>query len=238
MTMLGLAFLAGILSILSPCVLPLLPLVLGAAASEHRYGPLALAAGLASSFVAIGLFVATIGFSIGLDGGVFRSAAAILMIGLGFVLVVPTFQARLAVAAGPVANWAESRFGGGSTVGLQGQFGLGLLLGAIWSPCVGPTLGAASLLASQGKDLLQVTLTMLMFGVGAATPLIVLGMLSREVLIRIRDRLMTVGKGAKAGLGVLLVLIGMSIVTGVDRRIEATLVDVSPQWLTDLTTQF
>ena len=74
----GLAFFAGILSVLSPCVMPLLPLVLGAAASEHKLGPAALAAGLAISFVAIGLFVATIGFSIGLDGDVFRRAAAVL----------------------------------------------------------------------------------------------------------------------------------------------------------------
>jgi cytochrome c-type biogenesis protein len=237
-TVAGLAFLAGILSTLSPCVLPLLPLVLGAAASEHRFGPLALAAGLAISFVTIGLFVATIGFSIGLDGDVFRNAAAILMIGLGFVLIIPNFQMRLAVAAGPMADWAEIRFGGRSTVGLKGQLGVGLLLGAVWSPCVGPTLGATSLLASQGKDLLQVALAMLMFGVGAAAPLILLGTLSREVLMRIRDRLMAAGKGAKAGLGVLMVLIGVLIVTGMAKRFEAALVDASPQWLTDLTTQF
>ena len=64
---LGLALLAGILSTLSPCVLPLLPIVLGAALTEHRFGPLALAAGVALSFVVVGLFVATVGFAIGLD---------------------------------------------------------------------------------------------------------------------------------------------------------------------------
>ena len=69
---LGLAFLAGLLSILSPCVLPLLPIVLGAATSEHRLGPIFLAAGVALSFVAIGLFIATIGFGLGLDGDAFR----------------------------------------------------------------------------------------------------------------------------------------------------------------------
>jgi tripartite-type tricarboxylate transporter receptor subunit TctC len=63
----GLAFLAGLLSVLSPCVLPLLPIVLGAAAMEHRMGPAALAGGVALSFVAIGLFVATAGFAIGLE---------------------------------------------------------------------------------------------------------------------------------------------------------------------------
>ncbi len=63
---LELAFLAGILSTLSPCVLPLVPLLLGTAASEHRFGPVALAVGLALSFTAIGIFVATVGFAIGL----------------------------------------------------------------------------------------------------------------------------------------------------------------------------
>ena len=68
----GLALLAGILSTLSPCVLPLMPIVLGAALGEHRYGPVALAAGLSLSFVVIGLFVATVGFAAGLDQEVFR----------------------------------------------------------------------------------------------------------------------------------------------------------------------
>jgi hypothetical protein len=78
-----LAFLAGILSILSPCVLPLLPIVLGSAASSHRQGPWALAAGLSLSFVGIGLFVATVGHSIGLDADRLRYVAATLMMLVG-----------------------------------------------------------------------------------------------------------------------------------------------------------
>jgi len=77
--MLGAAFfavVAGVLSTLSPCVLPLLPVVLGTAVSQHRFGPVALAGGLAVSFVAIGLFVATIGFSIGLDLAAFPGPSA------------------------------------------------------------------------------------------------------------------------------------------------------------------
>jgi cytochrome c-type biogenesis protein len=235
---LGLAFIAGILSTLSPCVLPLLPIVLGAATSEHRFGPVVLAAGLACSFVAIGLFIATIGFSIGLDAGVFRAAAAILMIGIGVVLLVPTFQVRLAVAGGPFSNWTEEYFGGFSTSGLKGQFGVGLLLGTVWSPCVGPTLGAASILAAQSRDLPQVVLTMLLFGFGAGLPLIGLGMVSREVIAALRDRLLVAGKGAKAALGAFLLLIGVTIITGLDKVIEAGLVNASPEWLTNLTTSF
>lgn len=236
-TSLGLAFLAGILSVLSPCVLPLLPLVLGAAASEHRLGPAALAAGLALSFVIIGLFVATVGFAIGLDAGIFRTGAAVMLILIGLVLMVPAAQTRLAVAAGPVSNWTESRFGGFSTAGLLGQFGVGMLLGAVWSPCVGPTLGAASLLASQGRDLGVVALTMLLFGLGAALPLLLLGALSREVLMRWRDRMMGLGKGLKAALGLILVATGLMIASGYDKSAETVLVNASPDWLTNLTTR-
>jgi cytochrome c biogenesis protein CcdA len=219
-------------------VLPLLPLVFGSAASAHRLGPLALGLGLASSFVVVGLFVATIGFSIGIDADVFRTVAASLMIVLGAVLIVPWLTARLARAAGPISQWADARVAGFSASGPRSQFGIGVLLGVAWSPCVGPTLGAAALLASQAKDLPQVAATMLLFGLGASSPLLAVGMLSREAMSRAGDRLLSAGRGLKAALGIALVLIGAAIVTGLDKRIETALVDASPQWLTDLTTRY
>src|SRR3546814_19930163 len=76
---------------------------------------------------------------------------------------------------------------------------LGLLLGAVWSPCFGPTLGAASVLAAQGKDLGQVALVMIAFGIGAALPLLLLGLVSREVMMRWRDRLLRAGQGGRGG---------------------------------------
>jgi len=235
---LGLAFLAGALSVLSPCVLPILPIVLGAATTQHRLGPAALAGGLALSFVAIGLFFATIGFSLGLDSGVLREIAAVVLMAIGLVLVLPPLQARLAVAAGPVGQWTDERFGDFSRHGLQGQFGLGLLLGAVWSPCVGPTLGAASVLAAEGHDLVEVAATMLLFGIGAALPLLLLGTLSRDVLMGWRGRMLAAGAGLKVGLGVVLLVGGALIVTGLDKRAETALVDASPAWLTALTTRF
>lgn len=237
-TTLALAFVAGTLSILSPCVLPLVPLVLATATGEHRFGPAALAVGLAVSFTAIGLFVATIGFSVGLDGEVFRMAGAVIIGLLGLLLLLPGLQAELAAAGGPASNWVEERFGGFSTAGLGGQLALGLLLGAVWAPCVGPTLGAASVLAARGENLGAVTLTMATFGVGAAVPLLLLGTLSREAMMRWRGRLLGVGKGAKAALGVILVAVAILIASGLDKRVEAFLVEVSPAWLTELTTSF
>ena len=238
MSALLLAFAAGLLSILSPCVLPLVPIVLGTAVSQHRYGAVALAAGLALSFTLLGLLLALAGFGLGIDASIFRNVVAIIMIGLGVVLLVPVWQTSLATAGGPMSGWADRQFGGMASSGLGGQFGIGLLLGAVWSPCVGPTLGAASLLASQGRDLFQVTLTMMVFGMGAALPLILLGQLSRSTMLRIRARMLQAGTLGKTLLGVMLIVIGLTIVSSADKRIEAFLVDASPQWLTTLTTSF
>ncbi|MFN3351033.1 cytochrome c biogenesis CcdA family protein [Pseudorhodoplanes sp.] len=234
----GLAFLAGLLSILSPCVLPLVPIVIGAATGEHRYGPAALAAGLALSFVTIGLFVATVGFSLGLDQDIFRAIAALLLIAIGGALLVPRLQMRLAAAAGPVGNWAQAQTGELRGRGLGKQFGVGVLLGAVWSPCVGPTLGAASLLAARAENLGTVALTMFAFGIGAALPLLAIGMMSREALARWRGRMLAAGSGGKAVMGAILVTTGVLIVTGLDKRVEAFLVEASPAWLTELTTRF
>jgi cytochrome c biogenesis protein CcdA len=233
-----LAFAAGVLSVLSPCVLPILPIVLGAAASEYRWGPAALAAGLAVSFVVIGLFVATIGYSIGLDADRLRYLAAILLIAIGVVLLVPRLHAQLALAGAPLANWSDRHFGGSTRNGLVGQASAGLLLGAVWSPCVGPTLGAASILAAQGRDLGEVAATMLAFGLGAALPLAALGLLSREAVLRWRTRLIIGSAPAKAVFATALVAIGVLVLSGLDKQVETVLVDHSPRWLTNLTTRF
>lgn len=234
----GLAFLAGLLSILSPCVLPLIPIVIGAATGEHRYGPAALAAGLALSFVTIGLFVATIGFSLGLDQDIFRAVAAVLLIAIGGALLVPRLQMQIAAAAGPIGNWAQMQTGDMQGRGLGKQFAVGVLLGAVWSPCVGPTLGAASLLAARAENLGGVALTMFAFGIGAAVPLLLIGVMSREALARWRGRMLAAGSGGKAVMGAILVVTGVLILTGLDKRLEAFLVDASPAWLTELTTRF
>lgn len=235
---LGLAFLAGLLSTLSPCVLPILPIVIGTATSQHRYGPVALAGGLALSFVAIGLFVATVGFAVGLDGAVFRKVSAVLLIAIGVVLLSSYLQQVVAGAASPLTNWVSERFGGGTGRGLWGQAGVGLLLGAVWSPCVGPTLGAASILAAQGQNIGQVGATMGIFGLGAALPLLVVGMLSREIMMKVRGRMTSAGAWAKTVLGAVLVAFGLLVLLGLDKSAESALVNVMPEWLTALTTRY
>ncbi len=235
---LGLAFLAGLATVLSPCVLPLVPLAMGAAATEHRFGPVALAAGLTLSFVAIGLFVATVGYSLGIDEDAFRPASALLLIGLGAALLLPAAQARFAMVLRRAGDWAAERLEGADRAGFWGQFGVGALLGAVWTPCVGPTLGAASVLASRGEHLPAVAAVMAAFGGGAALPLLLIGSLSRAVLARWRPRMAGAGRGAKAALGVLLIAVGFAVLTRYDRVVETALVDASPEWLTALTTRY
>jgi cytochrome c biogenesis protein CcdA len=232
------AFLAGTLSILSPCVLPILPIVLGSAIAPTKWGPVALALGLCSSFVVVGLFVATVGYGIGLDGDLVRRAAGAILLALGAVLLLPRLSLQLSLAGGPVASVAAKSLDRVRGHGAFGQFGIGILLGAVWSPCVGPTLGAASILAAQQQDLGEVAATMFAFGLGAALPLLALGGLSREALLRWRYRLRSAGQGLKVGLGALLVVIGLCILTGLDKAAETLLVEASPDWLTNLTTRF
>jgi len=234
----GLGFMAGLLSTLSPCVLPLLPLVLGAAVAAHRFGMVALAAGLVLSFVSVGLFVATIGFSIGLDGEVLRQITAIGLLLAGLVLLSGALQQRFALATpgfGDAGNRLIARI---VPTGLGGQFILGVILGAVWSPCVGPTLGAASLLAAQGKDLGAAAAVMAAFGAGTAVPLLLIGPLSRQALLRWRGRLMQAGGAGKSAFGAISIALAGLILTGADCQLEAAVVAASPAWLIRLSTGF
>src|SRR5215472_3845094 len=136
----ALAVVAGVLSVFSPCVLPILPLVLGSAAARHRWAPVALALGLAASFTLVGLFVALAGYGLGLDADTMRTVGGAVLFIVGTVLVTPVLRTRLALAAGPVASWGQARLTHFEAAGLWGQAGLGAGLGLVWTPCVGPTL--------------------------------------------------------------------------------------------------
>lgn len=234
----GLGYLAGLLSTLSPCVLPLVPILIGTAAAAHVLGPYALALGLMVSFSIVGIFLATIGASLGLDQGTFRFVAAMVLVAFGVVLLSTRLQERFATATSGLSTAGDNLLSTIRLEGLAGQFVVGLLLGIIWSPCVGPTLGAATTLASQGQSLAQIALLMMVFALGAGTPLVVLGSVSRAAVMRLRGRMMQAGKLGKSILGGVLVVVGLAIATGLDKTFEAWIVSVSPQWLTDLTTRY
>ena len=150
-------YIAGILTLLNPCVLPVLPVVLIAAMNQHRAGPLALCAGMSITFVVVGIFVASLGPALGIDDQVVSQVASVVMILFGLTLLVPALSTRFAMAASGASSAIGSRTSGVDNNGLSGQFITGMLLGAVWSPCIGPTLGGAIAMASQGSNLVWAT---------------------------------------------------------------------------------
>lgn len=230
-----LSFAAGVLSVLSPCVLPLLPIVVASALQERRAGPLALAAGLVVSSTVTGLFFASLGFTVGLERDTARGVAAGLMAAAGAVLLVPRLQDLAGRLATPLATGAGALLAR-RPAGLGGQVVLGALLGAVWTPCTGPTLAAAIALAAQSESLPRAGLVMLVFSLGAVVPVLLLAYGSRHAAIRRGVTLSGLAVLGKPALGVLLLLVGALALTGADKVIEAKLVDHMPGWLLDLTT--
>ena len=179
---LALSYAAGALSTLSPCVLPLLPIILFGALEQHAWGPVALAAGLSASFAGVGIFLASLAFNIGIDPTAFRLGVAALMLIIGIVLLVPALQSRFALAAAPVAMGGQALIDRLRPFGIGGQFALGVLLGAVWSPCSGPTLGAAIGLAAQSETAGRAAVVMAAFSLGATTPILALAYGGRRSL--------------------------------------------------------
>jgi cytochrome c biogenesis protein CcdA len=234
----GLGLLAGALSTLSPCVLPLVPVLVAAAVNAHRWGAMALGIGLALSFTIVGVFLATLGASLGLDPDTFRTTGGVILASFGLILLVPKLQDLFARAMSTFSNSGAQLMARMTLDGLMGQFFVGILLGVVWSPCVGPTLGAATTLASQGRNLGQIALLMMVFGIGAAAPLVLLGSLSRASMTKVRGRLLSAGKYGKRTFGLVMFALGVLIATGVDKSLETWVLDRTPDWLTALTTKF
>lgn len=232
------AYVAGALTLINPCVLPLLPIVIAGAFQQTRWGPLMLGIGLTVSFTIVGVGVSAFGHLVGIDDQSLARAAAVLMMVFGVVLLLPRAQGVLAFATSPLANRANEQIEKVQARGAFGQFLIGMLLGAVWSPCTGPTLGGAIGLAAQGEHLGQATATMVAFGVGVSSILVALAYGSREIVSARRDRLMALMPWAKPIMGVALLLVGLAIWFHVDRIIEAWLLDVLPVWLQDLSVRF
>lgn len=233
-----LSVLAGALSTLSPCVLPLLPVLLGGALQQHRLAPLALAGGLATSFTVIGLGFAILGFAAGIDPETVRTGSAVLMASFGAVMLSRHLQTGFARIAGSLTGGANGLLTKISGNGLTGQAMLGLLLGAVWSPCAGPTLGAAIGMAAETGTALKAAVIMALFSLGAIFPLLILSYGSRHAISRRRDRMTRLASVAKPALGGALLIMGLMIASGFDKAVETGLTNAMPSWLVNLTTRF
>jgi len=236
MATLALAFLAGLMTILSPCVLPLAPIVIAGGRARDARAPLALAAGLALTFGIVGGALASLGVEFG-SADVVRIGSAALMLFIGVVMILPRLDALTERALGPLAGLSDllaERLPGS---GLLGQFALGMVLALAWAPCAGPTLGAAFTLAASGGSVVASMLTMTMFALGAASALLVAGYgLGRLA----GGAKLAVGRAAAAGryaFGALIALVGASILFGLDHTIEASFIAAMPDWLVTFATR-
>ena len=230
------AYVAGVLTLINPCVLPLLPIVIAAAAFQgSRSGPLMLAAGLTLSFTVIGVGVTAFGHLAGIDDEAINRTAAAIMVVFGTIPARAARASRCLPAS--LRRWRAAPTPGSIRVqgaGAAGQLAVGVLLGAVWSPCIGPTLGGAIGLAASGGSLGQAGFTMLAFGIGVSTVLMGLAYGSREILNARREKLAAWMPWAKPIMGIALLLVGAAIFFHIDRMIESRLLDLMPDWLIDL----
>lgn len=237
-TALGLAFLAGLVTTLSPCVLPLLPIIASSATGRSRWGLVMLAMGLIIAFTTVGVTVSASGQLLGLQERTLRTVAGALMLVFGALLLSPHAQAwftRMSARLGNAGHQGMARIQSDHPVA---QLAVGMMMGVAWSPCVGPTLGAAIGLAAQGGGIAEATVVMLLFSFAAVIPLALAGLASRQLFLRNRDRMADIGRIGRWVMGVALVLIGTLVLTGLDKQMEAALLNMAPDWLINFTTQF
>lgn len=229
-----LGYLAGLLTLINPCVLPVLPIVLAGALQASPLGPVALAAGMSLSFVVLGITVSAFGFALGLTEEIIAQAGAILMIGFGLILLVPRFGMAFSTATAGLASGADTRMDRISSAGLQGQFAGGMLLGAVWSPCIGPTLGGAISLAAQGESLLWATAILATFALGVSTLILGLGYGARSALQRRQAMMRAIAEKARPLMGGVFVAVGLALLFRIHHIIDAWLIQTLPAWLVDL----
>ena len=235
---LGLSLVAGSLTTLSPCVFPILPLVVGSAVQANRLAPIAMGSGMAASFAAIGLALGALGPALGIDSDSVRNFGAVLLIAFAVVMLVPALGQRfthlmLPIASG--ANSASSRLDGGT---LGGAFLLGGVLGLVWSPCSGPLLASALTLVASEGGAGRGALILGLFGIGAATPLMAVAYASRSGFARARSRVLARVDSIKKILGILIGLTGLAILIGGDKWLEAQVLNLLPESWTRITTLF
>lgn len=226
---LGLSMAAGSLTTLSPCVFPILPLVVGGALQGNRFAPVAMGLGMTASFAGIGVVLGALGPALGIDGDSVRTAGAAMLIAFALVMLVPALGDRFTQWMLPIAssaNAASAKLDSGS---LLGALALGAVLGLVWSPCSGPLLGSALTLVASEGGLARGGVVLGLFGLGAAIPLVAVAYASRSGFARARDWVLARIERVRSGFAVLLGLTGVAILTGGDKWLEAQVV----RWLPD-----
>jgi len=218
------ALIAGLVTGFSPCVLVMLPVLMGAALQANRLYPLVTVAGLVLSFAVTGIVVERLARAGGLMPDDLRPVGAGILIAFGGILLVPRlaagFEARTSRALGPLLTRMDGMMG--RRGGLVGAALMGLTLGLVWAPCAGPTMISILALAAQSESLTRAFGLMLVYGSGTAVPMLAIAYGGRGLAARLRGLGAHSGK-LKAAMGVLLIGLGLAIATSADRWLESVL---------------
>jgi cytochrome c-type biogenesis protein len=219
----GLALLGGVVTVLSPCVLPILPILIGRSLQSDRYGPVALVAGLVIGFAVVGsLLGITASWLTGLTNFLRQAAIALLLI-LGGLAIFPALSYRL-FSYLPIAPWVKEQ----PRIGLVGEFWLGTQLGLLWTPCAGPVLGGILILATVHQQTVSAFGLLVVYGLGAAMPLLAIaygGRTFSQRLLKLRTHsamLQRVG-------GLMIVGTAIAILLGWDTQIQLWLAPLFPR---------
>lgn len=232
---LGLSLAAGGLTTLSPCVLPLLPLVVGGSIQGNRLAPVAMGVGMTLSFAAIGAFLGALGPALGVDSSAVRTAGAAMMIAFALVMLVPALSDRFSSWMLPIASGAQVASAHLDGKSLGSALLLGGVLGLVWSPCSGPLLGSALALVASDGGAAQGGLVLAVFGLGAALPLVAVAYASRAGFVSARNWVLARVERARMGFALILGAMGVAILTGADKQLEALVLSWLPDAWVNLT---
>ena len=237
---LGFSFIAGLLTTLSPCVLPILPFLLGSALRKNKKAPLYMIVGLAVSFVVVGFTISRFGAFLGLDGEQIRKGSAMILILTSVFFLSKKIQVIVSeklTKFASIGSSASNKWKLNETSNLDSIL-LGALLGIIWSPCAGPTLGVAISLASQEGATVAALKLMIIYAIGAAIPMLLISYGLRSFFQKYQGRITGFAENLKTFFGVILLLAGVFIFFGLDKTIEAFLLNYLPQSWVDLITKY
>jgi cytochrome c-type biogenesis protein len=218
-------WLAGVLIVFSPCILPVLPLIIAASLQVHRLGPLLMTIGLIIGFVLAGTLFYILSHSFHLPNQIWRYIAAGLLIILGILMCSHTQVQWLWSDTVNQANVLADQAQG---LGLGGQVMIGMLLGVIWSPCIGPALGAVVLVMMQAQSTLTAGLGFMVFALGTAFPILCFSYGGRMWVRRFAPYLMH----SLPIMGYICIFIGVMILTSMDQWLQIKALSILPdRWL-------
>lgn len=224
------SFLAGVLTVASPCVLPVLPILLSGTVGG-RARPYGIIFGFALSFTFFTLFLSAIVRGLGVPADVLRGFSILLLIGFGLVLAVPALHDWFETRASRLVPQGRPR--GSERPGLWGGVLIGATLGLLWTPCVGPILASVISLALSGQVTAQAAGITLAFSLGTALPMWLIMLGGRGLLNRIPWLLHHLGRVQQA-FGALLVVFAVGMAFGADRRVQAWVLDTFPNYAASL----